>query len=291
MGQVCSSRRSKRNSKSTAPVNRPPSRPAPPPYESRLISPITPHQSDLFKEKEQAPELSTHPALRDRSISTTISIPAPAHLLNGRHPSFPPARRADRETSTCTLPSPPQEPITASSIPLWRWSNTQCRSWLASVLITYGGRPSPVAHRLADAFKGWGPNLYMKEWKEWNAWLGADGQAIFALLMECHAEEGAVPRSVEIEHYLRHVRDGEGVGVLEIGARSRYPLKGVGEEGQGEKEPFVGKETEEDAKRQVASEWGKGRLKKLTEEREKLRAEREKPVGEGDRRSRSWLLC
>jgi hypothetical protein len=57
-----------------------------------------------------------------------------------------------------------------------------------------------VAKELVVGFKGWGPNLYMKEWKQWNAWLGQDGQAIFALLMEVHGREGAVPSNVEIAH-------------------------------------------------------------------------------------------
>jgi len=140
----------------------------------------------------------------------------------------------------------------------------------------------------------------MKEWKEWNAWLGADGQAIFALLVEEHGKEGAVPREVEIEHYFRAGREEEEGRVLETGVRNRYLLKGCaaadrkgeGEAGAGKREErreienFVRREAVQDAKMQVASEWGKGRLKKLTEEREKLRAERERPV-ESERGSRS----
>lgn len=58
--------------------------------------------------------------------------------------------------------------------------------------------------------------------------MGADGQAIFALLMEEHGKEGAVPREVEIEHYVRAGREGQEAGVVDVenGVRSRYPLKG-----------------------------------------------------------------
>jgi hypothetical protein len=43
----------------------------------------------------------------------------------------------------------------------------------------------------------------MISWKEWDAWSGADGQAIFAILVEVHGEKGAVPSPVEIPHYVR----------------------------------------------------------------------------------------
>lgn len=47
-----------------------------------------------------------------------------------------------------------------------------------------------MAKELVVGFKGWGPNLKMKERKSLNAWLGQDGQAILAPLMEVHAEGG-----------------------------------------------------------------------------------------------------
>ncbi|KAH9208195.1 hypothetical protein DL95DRAFT_450013 [Leptodontidium sp. 2 PMI_412] len=198
MGQVCSGRRAKPTTSS-----RPSSPPAPPPY-SAPKSPT----NITEQEKEGPPELSSHPALRNRENSTSdssepIQKPIPAHL---RGKSLQKENWEDVEN------------ITAASTPQWRWSNTQCRAWLTEVLIVYGGRPSPVAHRLADGFRGWGPNLYMKEWKEWNSWLGADGQAIFALLMEEHRKEGAVPKEVEIEHYVK--AEGSEYKQLEIRLRS-----------------------------------------------------------------------
>ncbi|KAH7389192.1 hypothetical protein BKA64DRAFT_758385 [Cadophora sp. MPI-SDFR-AT-0126] len=266
MGQVCSGR-----IKPTK--TRPPSPSAPPPYSA----PKSPVSATVSEEKEDPPELSSHPALRNRGDSLTdptlllLQKPPPAHLSKeNQH-----ANTDEKEHDDCSNLST----ITAYSTPQWRWSNAQCRAWLTQVLITYGGRPSPVAHRLADSFHGWGPNLYMKEWKEWNAWLGADGQAIFALLMEEHGKEGAVPREVEIEHYVRGEGkpQGEGYEVLEIGVRSRYPLKGqsTGDDGargnsgkaagkgkeRQEVENFVEGDAVQDVKMQVASEWGKGRLK------------------------------
>ncbi|KAG4440852.1 hypothetical protein IFR05_003665 [Cadophora sp. M221] len=269
MGQVCSGRRAKLTTST-----RPPSEPAPPPYSA----PKSPTTNTTEQEKEGPPELSSHPALRDRrnsspsdsDSSNPIQKPPHAHL---RGKSLQNEKENWKDI----------ENITAGSTPQWRWSNTQCRAWLAEVLIVYGGRPSPVAHRLADGFRGWGPNLYMKEWKEWNSWLGADGQAIFALLMEEHAKEGAVPKEVEIEHYVLAEGGECRQTKLEIGLRSMYPLKSNAgnrekKTGREEIDNFVGKEAVESVRQQVASEWGKGRLRKLTEEREKLRAERENPV-------------
>lgn len=297
MGQVCPGRRSKLS------TSRPPSQPAPPPYSA----PKSPVSATSSEEKEGPPELSSHPALRNRGdfFSDPLSPlqkPLPAHLSTSTHQDVHLRTKNESEKSKPNdLPT-----ITAHSTPQWRWTNTQCRHWLTQVLITYGGRPSPVAHRLADSFHGFGPNLYMKEWKEWNAWLGADGQAIFALLMEEHGKEGAVPREVEIEHYIRAGREGEEGMVLDIGVRNSYLLKGGevdwkghGREGSRRKmekestrkerreiEHFVGRDAVDDVKMQIASEWGKGRLKKLTEEREKLRAERETPVEESGKGSR-----
>lgn len=137
----------------------------------------------------------------------------------------------------------------------------------------------------------------MKEWKEWNTWLGADGQAIFALLMEEHGKEGAVPKDVEIEHYVKAEGEMGEYKQLEIGLRSKYPLKRSSTEKKRERrdavrmreevDSLVQKEDVQDAKQQVASEWGKGRLKKLTEEREKLKAEREHAVGESTKELKS----
>lgn len=64
----------------------------------------------------------------------------------------------------------------------------------------------------------------MKEWKQWNLWLGVDGQEIFALLMEVHEEEGAVPREVEIAHHRREaiVAWGQEVGVT---SRNRHGFR------------------------------------------------------------------
>ena len=107
------------------------------------------------------------------------------------------------------LTSPPQllqavsVHVKASSTPQWRWTNAQCREWITLVLTEYSGKEPKTARGLADEFLGFGPNLYMMSWKEWHAWLGADGQAIFAILMEVHGEKGAVPSQVEIPHYAR----------------------------------------------------------------------------------------
>lgn len=58
---------------------------------------------------------------------------------------------------------------TASLIPQWRWTNTQCRAWLRYVLMHYSGRTEDEAAALVGEFEGWGPNLYMKDKKQWNA--------------------------------------------------------------------------------------------------------------------------
>lgn len=285
MGQSCSSRKAKKT------ATRPDSGSGPPPYSA----PKSPIPNLEEKNKEGPPALSSHPALREQAAAFPALSAHPAVKdQNAQFPNFvsfsgPTSKEATTEpliwqkkqehrflastsfvnptvskTERPQTPDPDSQPkkITASSTPQWRWTNTQCRAWLADVLIEYGGRPSPEAHRVAQGFKGWGPNLYMKEWKAWNSWLGADGQAIFALLMEEHEKEGAVPREVEILHYILGERDvGEGK-----------------EEGRGEIDNFVEREVVDEARQQLASEWGKERLRQLAGEREKLRLQRERSV-------------
>lgn len=95
--------------------------------------------------------------------------------------------------------------IQASSTPQWRWTNAQCRDWITLVLTKYSGKEPETARALAKQFKGFGPNLYILSWTEWDAWLGPDGQAIFAILMEVRDEKGAVPSTVEVPHYATRV--------------------------------------------------------------------------------------
>lgn len=180
---------------------------APPPYEPGRRSIVSLDQLC----KENPPELSAHPALRNqvgdgplsptqfRTTRNTLS-PSPIHGTD-RVQVPAQAHLRDSTQSTTAVPEDEDQRITASTTPLWRWTNSQCQTWIAAVLVEYAGKTIEEAKVLAAAFKGWGPNLYMKEWRQWNSWLGQDGQAIFALLMEVHGQEGAVPVTVEIAHY------------------------------------------------------------------------------------------
>ncbi|CZR69816.1 uncharacterized protein PAC_19716 [Phialocephala subalpina] len=189
---------------------------APPPYEPGRRTTSIIDELD----KEEPPSLSAHPALRDRwtldristsSLRTATTDSSPSVSTSGRflpqipeqahHELHTPGSHSLRRLSVTTPPPLPLDEIVASTTPLWRWNNAQCQTWIAAVLIQYAGKSQDEAKILASGFKGWGPNLYMKEWKQWNAWLGQDGQAIFALLMEVHGKEGAVPTTVEIAHY------------------------------------------------------------------------------------------
>jgi hypothetical protein len=181
-------------------------------------------QEEKIEEAPEAPDLEDHPALRNSRSSITESSfnfrgsdpyrpssapgdkgPKRPALTHQRSRSFLDASPLKSPSPVPSLPaySSPKFRIHADSVPQWRWTNNQCRTWITDVLIVYGGKDVHTARELASTFRGFGPNLYMKEWKQWNSWLGPDGQAIFALLMEVHDEEGAVPKEVEIAHYRR----------------------------------------------------------------------------------------
>jgi hypothetical protein len=206
---------------------------APPPYEPK---PRTFESSDqVYK---AAPELSAHPAFRDLvhdATSTTQLRDATADLLSSTPASCLdqvriPSHALLRSEMLVTGGNLQQIPvlqtqntnITAATTPLWRWTNSQCQTWIAAVLVEYAGKSSEAAGELASEFKGWGPNLYMKEWKQWNSWLGQDGQAIFALLMEVHGQEGAVPVTVEIAHYAMEGRKMVGARSLKREKRGKH---------------------------------------------------------------------
>jgi hypothetical protein len=211
MGQVCSSkdRRRQRESGQLHLFSEPP------PYTDIANR----SAATDFGNKEDAPDLDNHPAFRNSQASIgeyfLKSSRRPISAPGNQSPTRPAPSHARSQSfldisplpsPTPTLPRYTSPSIHVNSIPQWRWTNSQCRTWVTDVLIVYGGKDPQTAQDLAAAFRGFGPNLYMKEWKQWNSWLGADGQAIFALLMEVHAEEGAVPKEVEIAHYQREVR-------------------------------------------------------------------------------------
>jgi hypothetical protein len=224
----------------------------PPPYTDErdvlrrdlLFPRLSKRVSSLQEEKnDEAPDLEDHPALRNSRSSITESSfnfkdhdpnrpssapgnkgptkPAPVHQ---RSVSFLDTSPLKSPSPVPTLPeySSPKFRIHADSVPQWRWTNSQCRTWITDVLIVYGGKDAQTARELASTFRGFGPNLYMKEWKQWNSWLGADGQAIFALLMEVHDEEGAVPKEVEIAHYRREAIVAWG---QEVGSRNEFRVE------------------------------------------------------------------
>jgi hypothetical protein len=124
----------------------------PPPYEPGKRSTIS---SDLL-DKEDPPELSTHPALRDQRLldqvsittqyraSDNVQLPESAHL--GARPAISNAHSA--RLSELTVLSREDTVISASTTPLWRWNNSQCRTWLAAVLVEYAGRSPDVAKEL-----------------------------------------------------------------------------------------------------------------------------------------------
>ncbi len=52
----------------------------------------------------------------------------------------------------------------------------------------------------AAKFEGFGPDLYMLRWDDWDKWLGAPGRAVYTILINLGAEKGVVPKTVMIYH-------------------------------------------------------------------------------------------
>jgi len=86
--------------------------------------------------------------------------------------------------------------IKASDIPQWRWSNRQCREWLAAVLIEYGNLEKEEAERQARQFEGFGPRLFSTFFETWVKWFGANGSCIHNIIYEMFYEKGACPKGI-----------------------------------------------------------------------------------------------
>ncbi len=78
------------------------------------------------------------------------------------------------------------------------------------------GRDRYIAIERAAKFERCGPNLILRKLGNWNGMLGADGRAIFAILLEGYSQLGAVPvKRVQIDHlriHQKYGRTGEGLG-------------------------------------------------------------------------------
>src|SRR4051794_30025803 len=75
--------------------------------------------------------------------------------------------------------------IKATDIPQWRWSQVQCREWLAKVLGTYLNFTKREAEAKAQEFVGFGPVLFMMNREAWWEWLGGQvGEGVYALVLE-----------------------------------------------------------------------------------------------------------
>jgi hypothetical protein len=57
--------------------------------------------------------------------------------------------------------------IKGSDVPQWRWSNKQCREWIAAVLVQYGNLEQEEADIQAKKFEGFGPGLFYYNSAKW----------------------------------------------------------------------------------------------------------------------------
>ncbi|KAH8656048.1 hypothetical protein BGZ60DRAFT_532372 [Tricladium varicosporioides] len=92
--------------------------------------------------------------------------------------------------------------ITAESTPQWLWSTYQCRNWLGCVLTQYLGYTNDEASERVIKLGGFGPNLYLRTYKEWVELLEDEqvARGVYALLVARRYEEGGVPMGMKIGH-------------------------------------------------------------------------------------------
>lgn len=74
-------------------------------------------------------------------------------------------------------------------------------------MLEKGGEERGEAERLAENFQGFGPNLWLNTYETYCDWFGANGQAIYTLLLEVRSEKGAVPKTVAIPHHKQQSKD------------------------------------------------------------------------------------
>lgn len=94
--------------------------------------------------------------------------------------------------------------FTATSIPQWRWTHSDCTIWLTAMFTTTMGLSSCKATELAVKFEGCGRTPWHKSVYTWVTWLGWDiGQAMHSLMRECYLvrAKSGIPESVIIYQF------------------------------------------------------------------------------------------
>ncbi len=93
-----------------------------------------------------------------------------------------------------------EQKIRATDTPKWRWTQSQCREWIAAVLMTYLEYSPCDAATTAGKFIGCGPNIYLSGVDSWAIILKSHirAQAIRALIMTRRNRWGAVPWGIQI---------------------------------------------------------------------------------------------
>lgn len=105
-------------------------------------------------------------------------------------------------TGEVTIPSALiRHGILATDVPQWTWSNAQCREWLFVVYTSLLNLGIEESRDVAEAFVGFGPELYMMRLDEWDKLVGKDrARSVYALLLSRRHEDGAAPRSIQFQH-------------------------------------------------------------------------------------------
>ena len=96
---------------------------------------------------------------------------------------------------------------TATQDPQWKWTNMQCREWIAAVVIWYCGYDEEKAWRIANKFEGFGPTLFLHQVKWWKSAIGNSeaANAICALIYEAKGKRGGLPKGFSCNPWKKQV--------------------------------------------------------------------------------------
>ncbi|TVY40773.1 hypothetical protein LOCC1_G007551 [Lachnellula occidentalis] len=93
-----------------------------------------------------------------------------------------------------------EKPITATDVPQWKWTKSECQEWYRCIFVKYLGHSDGIAEYVAKEISGWGPSIFSRNEKDWTRLLGEGrGPAMYNLIYKVRRKRGAIPWGISTD--------------------------------------------------------------------------------------------